>query len=58
MRSLILFLSMGAVLAGGELQIRGTRFYMDGKPFPYTGLSFFNAIYSPNFNGTEAERTT
>jgi hypothetical protein len=56
MRALILLLSMAAMLAGGELQIRGTRFYMDGKPFPYTGYSFFNAVYNPNFNRSEAER--
>ena len=56
MLRLILFLTMAANLAGGELQIRGTRFYMDGKPFPYTGLSFFNAIYNPAFNQSGAAR--
>lgn len=39
----------------GALTISGTRFLMDGKPFPYTGVSFFNAIYNPTFNqSTEA----
>lgn len=39
-----------------EVSISGTRFLLDGKPFPYTGLSFFNAIYNPTFNRTSAER--
>lgn len=29
---------------------------MNGKQFPYTGMSFFNAIYNPAFNKTQAER--
>ena len=29
---------------------------MDGQPFPYTGLSFFNAIYNPAFNKSSEER--
>ncbi len=49
-------MSMTAALSAGELQIKGTRFYMDGEPFPYTGISFFNAIYNTNFNRSEADR--
>ena len=41
---------------GHTLTISGTRFLMDGKPFPYAGLSFFNAIYNPTFNRDTATR--
>ncbi len=33
-----------------ELTIDGTRLLLDGRPFFYQGLSFFNAIYNPVFN--------
>jgi hypothetical protein len=36
--------------------VRGTEFVLDGKPFPYTGLSFFNAIYNPAFNASSEAR--
>jgi hypothetical protein len=40
------------------LGIHGTRFVLDGGPFPYTGVSFFNALYNPSFNASpEARRT-
>src|SRR4051812_26526435 len=39
-----------------ELTISGTRFLLDGKPFPYTGVSFFNAIYNPIFNQSSTVR--
>lgn len=39
-----------------DLTIQGTAFYRDGKPFPFTGVSFFNAIYNPTFNKSSAER--
>ena len=42
--------------AARELSISGTEFRLDGQPFPYTGLSFFNAIYNPAFNQSAAER--
>ena len=38
------------------LTVQGTRFLMDGQPFPFTGISFFNAVYNPAFNRTSAER--
>ena len=44
-------------LCGGELTISGTRFQLDGRPFPYTGVSFFNAIYNTNFNASSEKRT-
>jgi hypothetical protein len=60
-------LALGGVLLGNapgsaqadehhELGISGTRFLLDGKPFPYTGISFFNAIYNPTFNRNSEER--
>jgi hypothetical protein len=45
-----------SILSAAELSISGTRFQLDGKPFPYTGVSFFNAIYNPNFNKSPEER--
>lgn len=39
-----------------ELSVRETRFYLDGKPFPFTGISFFNALYNPTFNKNSTER--
>lgn len=39
-----------------ELSISGTHFLLDGKPFPYTGVSFFNAIYNPTFNKSPEAR--
>lgn len=39
-----------------ELKIKGTRFYLNNQPFQYNGISFFNAIYNPAFNKSEAER--
>lgn len=32
------------------ISIKGTGFVMNGEPFEYTGLSFFNALYNPEFN--------
>ena len=40
-----------------RIAVAGTHFTLDEKPFPYTGLSFFNAIYNPTFNvSSEARR--
>ncbi|MEZ0275687.1 MAG: hypothetical protein ACAH88_12345, partial [Roseimicrobium sp.] len=41
---------MATLAPAAELTISGTRFQLDGKPFPFTGVSFFNAIYNPTFN--------
>src|SRR4051794_12861551 len=43
-------------LTKNELSINGTSFLMNGKNFPYTGISFFNAIYNPSFNKSSEER--
>ncbi|HEV7350835.1 hypothetical protein [Telluribacter sp.] len=40
----------------GELTVQGTEIWKDGKPFPFTGISFFNAIYNPTFNKDRVER--
>lgn len=39
-----------------ELTIQDTRFLLNGRPFPFTGISFFNAIYNPAFNKSSADR--
>ncbi len=39
-----------------EITITAARFVLDGRPFPYTGLSFFNAIYNPAFNKSSEDR--
>ena len=38
------------------LQIDGTRLLLNGQPFYFQGLSFFNAIYNPAFNRSPADR--
>ena len=39
------------------LGIDGTRLTLDGRPFYYQGLAFFNALYNPNFNRSDRDRT-
>ncbi|MBM3890814.1 MAG: hypothetical protein FJ388_17020 [Verrucomicrobia bacterium] len=38
------------------ISVPGTKFLLDGAPFPFTGISFFNAIYNPAFNKDSATR--
>lgn len=38
------------------LTVEGTRFRLDGQPFPFTGVSFFNAIFNRAFNRSDADR--
>ncbi len=45
-----------AAAQGNELTIQGTRFLLNNEPFPFTGISFFNAIYNPAFNKSSADR--
>ena len=49
-----------AALAFGQskndITVSGTRFLMNGQHFPFTGMSFFNAIYNPQFNKSSEER--
>jgi hypothetical protein len=41
---------------GHEISVSGHQFLLDDRPFPYTGLSFFNALYNPAFNRDSAAR--
>jgi hypothetical protein len=55
--ALCILLHGAGFATAAELSISGTRFLLDGKAFPYTGVSFFNAIYNPTFNkSSEARR--
>ena len=57
MRRAIILLSVFALCSpAAEITVQGTRFELDGKPFPYTGVSFFNAIYNPAFNQSSEAR--
>lgn len=59
MRTLLAFALLSTASLGQSshvLSTSGTRFLLDGKPFPYTGLTFFHAIYNPAFNKSSAER--
>lgn len=38
------------------ISIDGTNFELNGKPFEFTGISFFNAIYNPEFNRSSESR--
>ena len=53
MRRLIVCLALLPCLAAAsELTSTSTRFQLDGRSFPYTGVSFFNAIYNTTFNAS------
>ncbi|MBN1987554.1 MAG: cellulase family glycosylhydrolase [Prolixibacteraceae bacterium] len=39
-----------------KITINGTRFEMNGEPFEYTGISFFNTLYNPSFNKSSDSR--
>ena len=39
-----------------EITLAGTEFRLNGQPFSFTGISFFNAIYNPTFNKNSEER--
>ena len=42
--------------ANHTLAVAGTRLTLDGQPFFLQGLSFFNVLYNPTFNLSEASR--
>lgn len=46
------FIIHGSVGAQGKniIAVKGTGFEMNGNPFEYTGISFFNALFNPAFN--------
>jgi hypothetical protein len=62
MRSLaVLVFVLGAAVQSAaetkhEITVSGACFMLNGAPFPYTGISFYNAIYNPAFNKSSAER--
>ena len=56
MRLIVSFAAAALALCGAEITVSGTRFLLDGKPFPFTGVSFFNAVYNPGFNQNSAIR--
>ena len=55
---LLFLLSFQFVIAQGKnvLSIKGTNFEMNEKPFEFTGVSFFNAIFNPEFNKSSEVR--
>jgi len=53
---LIALLLAGMPLVAGEITVQGTAFCMEGQPFPFTGISFFNALYNHEFNRSPAAR--
>ena len=52
----LLFSGLTAKAQSHQLAVAGTRFTLDEKPFAYTGVSFFNAIYNPTFNASSEAR--
>lgn len=42
--------------AQSTLAIKDTRFLLNGQPFPFTGVSFFNSIYNPEFGKDRQKR--
>lgn len=57
--SLIIVLVLGARTFGQskhEITISGTTFLVNGAPFPYNGINFFNIIFNPSFNKSSEER--
>lgn len=59
MQTLLLCLLLAGPIAAQaphEVTVAGTTFQLNGKPFPWTGIIFFNAIYNPNFNKSSEER--
>jgi hypothetical protein len=56
MRTLLAFLLCASAGFAHEISVSGTRFLLDGKPFPFHGLTFFHAVYNQAFNRSPAER--
>ena len=59
MKALITFLVVFSAIItapAAEFGISGTHFLLDDKSFPYTGVSFFNAIFNPTFNKSSEDR--
>ena len=56
----VLALAVAAIAAAAEskheITVSGTSFLVNGAPFPYQGINFFNAIFNPAFNKSGEER--
>lgn len=52
----VLLLAALTGVCAHEITVSGTQFLVDGQSFPYTGVSFFNAIYNPAFNKSSEDR--
>jgi hypothetical protein len=49
---------VGLPQSKNTIAVKDLGFTMDGQPFQYTGVSFFNAIYNPTFNSSDEARRT
>ncbi len=49
-------MTAGGGPARAELTVAGTRLCLDGIPFRFRGLSFFNALFNPSFNRDDLGR--
>lgn len=66
MKRILLLLAALGLVAGSRAQtesatrhtigIKGTHFTLDGAPFPFTGYSFFNAVFNPTFGSSSEVR--
>ena len=54
--SIFLFATPSSARSGHVISIKGTEFFVDGHPFAFTGVSFFNAIYNKAFNENSQTR--
>jgi hypothetical protein len=59
-RLILILTYMGSTIVNAqiknELKVKGTGFEMNGMPFEYTGVSFFNALYNKEFNQNSEKR--
>jgi len=51
-----IFIYSFSLFSQSTLSIRGHRFYLNEEPFSFTGISFFNAIYNPEFSQDQGKR--
>jgi hypothetical protein len=56
MKTIFLAAMLAATGWGAELTVQGRGFLLDGKPFPFTGISFFNAVHNKAFNESSSAR--
>ena len=55
--ALALFLDIPAAgQSKHEITVSGTSFLVNGAPFPYAGIDFFNILFNPTFNQSSEER--